>query len=121
MYRARRFQTKFTFRDVANVVNLVSERIGIGARAKKTSTEDIVHSALFPTKGSDWYQQARRLETALFAVQPNRSDSELCSFRSEIERAVTSPADYGWTIKVNAAQISDQLRDIAGSRQLENW
>jgi predicted nucleotidyltransferase len=121
MYRARRFHAKFTFREVANVVNLVSDRIGIATRAKKASAEDIVHSALFPTKGSEWYQQARRLEAALFALRPNRSDSELCSFRSEIEHAVTSPADYGWTIKLNAARISDQLWDIAGSRPLENW
>ena len=122
MYRAGTLRAKLTFESVANVVNLVSDRIGVGSAAKKMSAEDTVRSALFPVSECEWYHQARRLEAALFAFRRSaKMESDHRCFETEVKRAVRSPADYGWVLKINKGRLSEQLLSLVNSCRLERW
>jgi hypothetical protein len=122
VYRRGAFSGKLRFETVEGLTNLVSGRIGIGNVAKRMSAEDTVRSALFPASEKEWYSQSRRLEAALFSLQPAaKVDFEHRSFETEIERFVRSPADYGWRIKTKGPRLSDQLRGLVSSHRLERW
>ncbi len=122
MYRDRVFAKDLTFEQAEQLVNLVSDRVGLCCAAKRCSAERTLCEALFPIHGEEWYSQARKLEAALISVaRSNRGNSERSSFETDVERAVKSPADYGWTIKTNQSWFRSELSALAGSCELARW
>ena len=105
--------------DIIEWIKLVDKAFALGLDARCVRTREVVELALRDPStertDSSWYEKCRRLESALWTLEP-RSKKEYRDFhrqRNSLLRIVQGPSIYAWHFTGGYSTVQQRLSDLA--------
>ena len=120
LYRRATIDKKATWPFVFDHIRLMDKIFGLGLSPQCVPTDELVELAL-PRVGdnrqtdTDWYTRCRRLEAALWMLNPRdkREEAEFLEKRRELLKIVKAPNVYAWHFTDGYESIQRRLSDLA--------
>ena len=119
LYRRGVLDRRIGWCDTFDWIRLVDETFALGLSSRSVGTTEIIELALADKvtgqRDSDWYARCRRVESALWMLNPRRN-AEAVGFRKqrqELFRIVESPNSYAWHFTAGYNTIQGRLSALA--------
>ena len=119
LYRQGTIDKRVNWSDVFDQIRLIDRLFSLQMSSRCVGTLDILELALANTKpgrsDSYWYTRCRRIESALWMLNPQQSQrhSEFSRLRQKLFGIVKSPNSYAWYFAGGYDRIQSSLSELA--------